>query len=148
LATTYWWWKKLWSTWFIGNAYLHFHVLEQYSIHLTPFPCCKYFSHVFFVKKAICILLLLLRIWCDPKAKNTMYRKDLLKEWSSGYLASWGWYLYCLVDSTLKLDYGLKEKFEGACLDKPTLSYSCLRGGKRSHSAKKLKKTKDQLVGL
>jgi len=69
-----------------------------------------------------------------------MYRKDLLKEWSSGHLTSCGLYL---ADSTPKLKCGLKEKFKDAHLDKPTLFYFSFKGGKRSHSAKKLKKTKD-----
>lgn len=40
----------------------------------------------------------------------------------------------------------LREKFEDAHLDKPSLIDSSFRGGKRNHNAKKLKKTKDQLV--
>jgi len=72
-----------------------------------------------------------------------MYRKDLLKEWSNGHLASYGWYLDCLADSTLKSKHGLKEKFEDAHLNKPTSTNSRFKGGKRSQSAKKLKKTKD-----
>ncbi len=85
----------------------------------------------------------LFRIWCDPKGENTMYRKDLLKVWSSGHLASYGWYLDCLADSTLKSKHALKEKFEDAHLNKLTSTNSRFRGGKRSQSAKKLKKTKD-----
>jgi hypothetical protein len=49
-----------------------------------------------------------------------MYMKDFLKEWSSGYLASYGWYLNFLIDNTSKLEHGLKEKLEGMHLDKPT----------------------------
>jgi hypothetical protein len=44
------------------------------------------------------------------------------------------------------LECRLREKFEDACLDKPTSTYSSFRGGKRTHSAKK-RKTKDQFVG-
>jgi hypothetical protein len=48
-----------------------------------------------------------------------MYRKDLLKEWSSGHLASCGWYLNYLADRTPQSEWGLKEKFEDACFNKP-----------------------------
>jgi hypothetical protein len=40
----------------------------------------------------------------------------------------------------------LKEKFEDTRLDKPTSIDSSFKGGKRSHNAKKLRKTKDQLA--
>jgi len=73
-----------------------------------------------------------------------MYRKDLLKEWSNGHLTSCGWYLDCPANNTPKSKRTLKEKFEDACLNKPTLIYSSFRGGKRSHNAKKLKKTNEQ----
>jgi hypothetical protein len=76
-----------------------------------------------------------------------MYRKDLLKEWSSGHLASYGWYLNYLVDSTPESEHRLREKFKDTCFDKPTSIDCSFRGDKRSHSAKKLKKTKDQLIG-
>jgi hypothetical protein len=49
-----------------------------------------------------------------------MYKKDLLKEWSNGQLASYGWYLDYPANSTPKLKCGLRENFEDACLDKPT----------------------------
>jgi hypothetical protein len=89
-----------------------------------------------------------LRILCNPKVESThhMYRKDLLKEWSSGHLTSCGWYLDCPTDNTPKLKCKLGEKFKDAHLDKHTLFYFCFKGGKRSHGAKKLKKTKDWLV--
>jgi hypothetical protein len=61
-----------------------------------------------------------------------MYRKDLLKEWSSGHLASCGWYLNCPANNTPKLEHGLREKFEDARLDKPTSTNINFRGGKRS----------------
>jgi hypothetical protein len=73
-----------------------------------------------------------------------MYKKDLLKEWLSGHLASYGCYLDCPVASTSKSEHKLKEKFEDTCLDKPISTYSSFRGGKRSHSTKNLRKTKDQ----
>jgi hypothetical protein len=76
-----------------------------------------------------------------------MYRKDLLKEWLSGHLASYGWYLDYTIDNTLKSKCKLREKFEDAHLDKPALTESNFRGGTRSHNAKKLRKTKDQSAG-
>jgi hypothetical protein len=75
-----------------------------------------------------------------------MYRKDLLKEWSSGHLASYGWYLDYPANNTLKLECRLKEKFEYKRLNKPTSIDYSFRGGKTSHNAKKLGKTKDQLA--
>jgi hypothetical protein len=62
------------------------------------------------------------------------------------HLDSYGWYLNCLTDNTSKLEHGLREKLEGMHLDKPTSTDSYFRGGKKNHSAKKLKKTKDQSV--
>jgi hypothetical protein len=76
-----------------------------------------------------------------------MYNKDFLKKWSSGHLASYGWYLNCLTNNISVLEHGLKEKFEDVHLNKPTSTNSSFRSGKRNHSAKKLKKTKDQSVG-
>jgi hypothetical protein len=75
-----------------------------------------------------------------------MYKKDLLKEWSSGHLTSYRWYLDYLADNTLKSECGLRELFEDAHLDKPTSIDSSFKGGKKSQSAKKLRKTKDQFV--
>jgi hypothetical protein len=65
-----------------------------------------------------------------------MYKKDLLKEWSNGHLTSYGWHLDYLADNTPKSEHGLREKFEGVHLNKPTSTDSSFRGGKRSHSAK------------
>jgi hypothetical protein len=71
-----------------------------------------------------------------------MYRKDLLKEWSNGHLASYGWYLDCPTYTTPKSECGLREKFEDEHLDKPTSSDFNFKGGKKSQSANK-KKTND-----
>ncbi len=73
--------------------------------------------------------------------------KDLLKEWSSGHLASYGWYLDYPTNSTPKSKHRLREKFEDACLDKLTSIDSSFKGGKKNQSAKKLRKTKDQSTG-
>jgi len=62
-------------------------------------------------------------------------------------LASYGWYLNYLANSTPKSKCNLKEKFEDAHLDKPTSTNFSFRGGKKSHNAKKLRKTKDQSIG-
>jgi hypothetical protein len=53
-----------------------------------------------------------MKIWCDPKVESNMYKKDLLKEWLSGHLASYGWYVDCPANNTLELECGLKEKFK------------------------------------
>jgi hypothetical protein len=76
-----------------------------------------------------------------------MYRKDLLKEWSNGHLTSCGWHLNYRVNNIPKSECGLKEKFEDARLDKPTSTNFSFNGGKKSHNAKKLRKTKDQSIG-
>jgi hypothetical protein len=72
-----------------------------------------------------------------------MYRKDLLKEWLNGHLTSCGWYLNYQVNNIPKLECGLKEKFEDARFNKPTSTNSSFKGGKKSHNAKKFRKTKD-----
>jgi hypothetical protein len=61
-----------------------------------------------------------------------MYKKDLLKEWLSGHMASCGWYLDYPTKSTLELERMLMEKFEDARLDKPTSNNFSFKGGKRS----------------
>jgi hypothetical protein len=76
-----------------------------------------------------------------------MYRIKLWKEWSNGHLASYRWYLDCPANNTPKLTRGLREKFKDVHLDKPISTNSSFRGGKKNHSVKKLKKTKDQYVG-
>jgi hypothetical protein len=58
-----------------------------------------------------------------------MYRKDLLKERSVAHLASYGWYLNYLVNSTLELECGLRQKFEDNHFDKPTSIDFSLKGG-------------------
>jgi hypothetical protein len=90
-----------------------FHTFNSISLLHVFLPC-------FFAKEAIHSLLLLLNIWCNPKTESTMYKKDLLKEWSNGQLASYGWYLDYLANSTLESKCGLRENFEDAHLDKPT----------------------------
>jgi len=75
---------------------------------------------MFFAKEAICSLFLLLNIWCNPKIESTMYKKDLLKEWSNGQLASYGWYLDYPANSTPESKCELRENFEDIRLDKPT----------------------------
>ncbi len=73
-----------------------------------------------------------------------MYRKDLLKEWPIAFLASCRWYLACLADSTTKFKCGLREKFEDGHLNKPISTDFNFRGGKKSHNAKRISKTKNQ----
>jgi hypothetical protein len=61
-------------------------------------------------------------------------------------LTSYGWYLNCPIDNTPKLEHELREKFEDACLDKPTSNKYSFKGDKKNHNAKKLRKTKDQSI--
>ncbi len=72
-----------------------------------------------------------------------MYKKHLLKEWSSGHLASYGWYLDCPANNIPKSKLGLMETFEDAYLDKATSIDFSFKGGKKSKNVKKLMKTKD-----
>jgi len=64
-----------------------------------------------------------------------------MKEWSSGHLTSCGWHLDYLTNSTLESECRLKEKFEDMRLDKSTSIDFSFKGGKKSHNAKKLRKT-------
>ncbi len=54
----------------------------------------------------------LLKIWCDPKADNSIFYKNLLKNCSSLYLLDCGWYLDCPKDCTVTSKAALCEKIE------------------------------------
>jgi hypothetical protein len=45
------------------------------------------------------------------------------------------------------LECGLREKFEDACLNKPTSINYSFKGSNKKHSANKLRKTEDQSTG-
>jgi hypothetical protein len=64
------------------------------------------------------------------------------------HFAFCGWYLDYPVDSTLKSKCGLREKFEDDHLNKLTSTDSSFRGGKKSHNAKRSRKTKNQSARL
>jgi hypothetical protein len=80
-------------------------------------------------KEVIQSLLPFLKIWCDLKVDNTMYKKDLLKEWSIAHFTSYGWYLNYLANSTLESKCGLREKFEDNHFDNPTSIDFNFKGG-------------------
>ncbi len=63
---------------------------------------------------------------------------------SNTFLACCRWYLTCLADSTPKFKRGLREKFEDGHLNKPTSIDSNFQGDKKSHDAKRIRKTKNQ----
>jgi len=54
-----------------------------------------FFYHVLLPEGAIDELPHMLWIWEDPKADNTMYCKDFLKDWSPNHLKDCGWYIDC-----------------------------------------------------
>jgi hypothetical protein len=48
---------------------------------------------VIFQRGAIFKIPKLLAIWRDSKIDSTMYKKDMLRDWSSPHLLDCGWYL-------------------------------------------------------
>jgi hypothetical protein len=65
-----------------------------------------------FQRGAISKIPRLLEIWKDPKTNNTMYRKDMLRDWSYPHLMDCGWYIDCLKDITFSLNFEIQEKHE------------------------------------
>jgi hypothetical protein len=70
-----------------------------------------------------------------PKTNNTIYRKDLLRDWSTPLLLNYGWYLDCSKENTLSSKFEIWEKYEfeflqglGA-LEKETPTKKRMEGG-------------------
>jgi hypothetical protein len=60
---------------------------------------------VFFWRGAIFEIPRLFKIWRDPKTYSTMYRKDMLKDWTSSHLLDCGWYLDYLKENAPPLEF-------------------------------------------
>jgi hypothetical protein len=54
----------------------------------------------------------LLEIWRDPKTNITMYKKDILKDWSSPHLLDYGWYLDYPKENILPSKFKIRKKYE------------------------------------
>jgi len=80
--------------------------------------------------QAIWTLPSLLKIQRDLKAKSSMFKKDLLKDWTLAHLPYRHWYLDCPYDINMKSRHELKEKFGETNLEKAISTYSNFRGGK------------------
>jgi hypothetical protein len=80
---------------------------------------------VFFWKGAIFEIPRLLEIWRDLKTNFTMYRKDMLRDWSSPHLLDYDWYLDCPKENTLPSKFKIQEKYEPEFLQ----GFWCLREG-------------------
>ncbi len=97
---------------------------------------------MFFWRGAIFEIPRLLEIWRDPKIDNTMYRKDMLKDWSSPHLLDYGSYLDCLKENIPPLKFETREKHEPrflqgvGALEKETPTKKRLEGGKRKGKRK------------
>ncbi len=113
-----------------------FHNFVLFSNH------CRYFHFVFFWRGAISEIPRLFEIWRDPKIDNTMYKKDMLKNWSSPHLLDYGWYLNCPKENILPLKFKTREKHEPKflqglrALEKETPTKKRLEGGKRKGKKK------------
>lgn len=81
-------------------------------LKLKSYCFCRYFYHVLLLMGTIDQLPPLFGIWCDPKVDNTMYLKDLFKDWNSFHLVNYGWYLNCPKDNTTTSKFSLCEKNE------------------------------------
>ncbi len=74
--------------------------------------CRRNFYHVLLFHHAIDQLRNLLDIWHDLKVDNTMFQKDLFKDWLVPNLFKYGWYFDYLKDNTPTLEIPLKENIE------------------------------------
>ncbi len=66
-----------------------------------------------------------------------MYKKAMLRDWTSPHLLDCGWYLDCLKDNTPPSEFEIQEKHESrflqgfGTLEKEIVSKKRLEGGKR-----------------
>jgi hypothetical protein len=67
---------------------------------------------VIFQRGAIYEIQRLLEIWKDPRTNNTMYRKDILRDWTSPHLLDCGWYLDCPKENILPSKFEIWERHE------------------------------------
>jgi hypothetical protein len=96
-----------------------------------------YFHFVHFQRGAIFEIPRLLEIQRNPKTSNTMYTKDMFKDWSSPHLLDCGWCLDCPKENTISLEFKIQKKhelgfFQGlGALEKKTPTKKRLEGGRR-----------------
>jgi hypothetical protein len=76
-----------------------------------------------------------------------MYRKGMLKDWSSPHLLLCGWYLDYLKENTPPLEFEIQEKYEPAflqdlgTLEKETLTKKIMDRGRRKGKKRMLEST-------
>lgn len=82
-----------------------------------------------------------LKVWRVPNSDNTMYQKDLFKDWTSSHLQDYPWYVDCSKDNTTPLERKLWEKFDLSYLERLTSSEMEVRasGKKKVHDGAKEK---------
>lgn len=97
----------------------------------------NYFYFVFFQRGAISGIAKFFKIWKDPKTDTTMYRKDMLINWTSTHLSYCAWYLDYLKGNAPTSKVKIWEKHQPiflqglVALEKETLNKKRLQGGKR-----------------
>jgi hypothetical protein len=60
----------------------------------------------------------LLWIWSDPKLDGSLYKKELVRNWSSQHHPHCGWYLDYLGNYTPPRDINLQKQFEVGFMEK------------------------------
>ncbi len=78
----------------------------------------------------------LFNIWFNLKSDNTMYWKELVRDWGSFHLPYYGWYLDCPLDYTPILERSKQKKFDMGFWEKLASS----QGNKKEDIDKKKKK--------
>jgi hypothetical protein len=93
----------------------------------------KYFNFMLLQGGVIHEILALLKIWKDPKLDNTMYQKNLFKDWTSSHLRDCPWYVDCPKDNTPLFEWELQEKLDPRYVE-------CLASSKMEAKANNKKK--------
>ncbi len=89
----------------------------------------------------------LLKIWCDPKADNFIFHKNLLKDWSSLYLLDCRWYLDypkdCTVTSKATLCERIEPKFQSIIQASITIRIKASKNKSKRKGKEQVRETKD-----
>jgi hypothetical protein len=105
----------------------------------------RYFHFVFSHKGAISKIPRLLEIWRNPKTNNIMYKKYMLRDWTSPHLLDCGWYLDYPKENTPPSEFEIHEKHEPiflqglGALEKETPCKKRLEGGGKEGKETKLR---------
>jgi len=67
---------------------------------------------VVFQRGAIFKIPRFFEIWRDPKTGSTMYKKDMLRDWTFAHLSDCVWYLKCPKENTPTSKFEIWEKHE------------------------------------